>query len=133
MNLFASYANFKKDCAIHAYMVRLPTMLSANYDRSERYTPEQVIKSIELSTLPQDYKSYAVAMFCDRDAFERYYQTADAPWVYDEIRAKIARLHFRGYISFSVADVYSVSDACNSSSSSGCSSDSGSSDGGGGD
>ncbi len=32
MNLFASYANFKKDCAIHAYMVRLPTMLSANYD-----------------------------------------------------------------------------------------------------
>ena len=133
MNLFASYANFKKDNAIRSYLLRLPNILASNYGQSNIYTPEQVLRSVELSVLSQDYKSYAVAMFCDRDAFERYYQTAGEPWVYDDIRTKIANLHFNGYVHFSTADVYSVSDDCNSDSSSDCSSDGGSSDGGGGD
>lgn len=133
MNLFASYATFKKDNAIRSYIAKLPTILAISYGQSDLYTPEQVIRGIELSVLSQDYKSYAVAMFCDRQAFESYYQTAGEPWIYDDIRTKIATLHFNGYIYFSVADVYSVSDDCNSDSSADCSSDSGSSDGGGGD
>lgn len=133
MNIFARYATFKKDRAINSYIVRLPAILASSYGQSDNYTPEQVIKAIDLSVLAQDYKSYAVVMFCDRDAFESYYQTAGEPWIYYDISAKIANLHFNGYIYFSIADVYSVSDDCNSDSSSDCSSDGGSSDGGGGD
>lgn len=133
MNLFTSYANFKKDHAIRSYLIRLPAILALSYGQSDNYTPEQVIRVIELSVLSQDYKSYAVAMFCDRFAFENYYQTAGEPYIYDGIRAKIANLHFNGYVYFSVADVYMVSDDCNSDSGSDCSSDGGSSDGGGGD
>lgn len=136
MNLFTRYAQFKKDKAIRSYIIRLPALLALSYGHSDIYTPEQVIKSIELSSLPQDYKSYAVVMFCDREAFERYYQITDEPWIYDDLRAKIARLHFHGYIYFTVADVYRASDEGNSSATE-CSSDSGScdsgsSDGGGG-
>jgi len=91
---------FRKRRAMRAYRRQLGVKLRKRYGREKHYTPEQVRTTAISSNLGVDYLCFALAMYCDRDAFDAYHLAEGEACDYDAMRADIGNTYFGGDASF---------------------------------
>ena len=96
--------NWRRGRAIKSYARRLPRLLVKDYGGSEAYTPAQICASIRRHRLSPGFESYAVAMFSDRERFERFRIERSEPRNYDEMRGQVALTYFGGDSDFAAMD-----------------------------
>jgi hypothetical protein len=70
-----------KRIAIFRYRTKLGPALADRYGRRRRYTPPQVLTTIELHALNKSYAAYACVMYCSRQAYSAFVaQHASKPY-----------------------------------------------------
>jgi hypothetical protein len=79
----------KKRRALRAYRTQLATKLRKRYGRERYYTPEQVKRTTRDAGLSIDYVCYAMAMFCERDAFDAFHRAEGESCDYVAMRAEV--------------------------------------------
>ena len=99
--------NWRRGRAIKVYARRLPRLLVKDYGGSDAYSPAQIRASIRRHGLKADFESYAVAMFSDRERFERFRIEQGEPSDYDEMRGQAALASFGGGADFTTIDFLS--------------------------
>jgi hypothetical protein len=106
MNWLIKYIeSSRKRRAIRSYARRLPRLLAKDYGHSERYTPQQVRRTIERSGMNMDFSCYGIAMFSGREDFNQFHQSSGENCDYDIMRGEIAATHFNGNSDFTIADM----------------------------
>jgi hypothetical protein len=68
--LFRSY---RKRKALESYRHVLGPRLRATWGRREQYSPEEVVVTAATYHLSETFLCYALAMYCDRESFDRYH------------------------------------------------------------
>lgn len=68
--LFRSY---RKRKALESYRHVLGPKLRATWGRKEHYTPDEVVVTASTYHLSESFLCYALAMYCDRESFDRYH------------------------------------------------------------
>ncbi len=63
----------RKWLAIRSYRNGLRTMLRERYGAGPRYTPAQVLRTIDAGGFSANYACYAICMYCGREAFEAHH------------------------------------------------------------
>jgi hypothetical protein len=109
MTALVSYLrSFAKRRAIRSYTRRLPGLLVRDYGFSRSYTPLQVRRTVERSGLSVAYSCYAIAMFSDRDSFDRFHHATGEQCDYAGMRAEIADWQFHGNAGFTTTDIFAT-------------------------
>lgn len=72
----------RKWLALSSYKANLPSLLVQRYGRGRRYTPAQVLTTIQRHRLSERYAAYACAMFCSERAYSQFLtkQGATTDW-----------------------------------------------------
>jgi hypothetical protein len=110
MTFFGAYFRSRRERrAIREYARRLPRLLVRDYGFSRSYTAQQVKKTLEREGFDTEFIAQALAMFTDRDDFNKFYPEFGDSRFYDEVRAGIAETYFDGNPEFTVSDVFGLS------------------------
>jgi hypothetical protein len=95
----------RKRLAIRGYTRGLGRELRRRHGRRSNYTPAQVKQTIEDSGFCTVFMCYALAMYCDRDAFTEHHRNAGESCDYDAMRFEIGQQIFQGDTSFDASAV----------------------------
>lgn len=63
----------RKRRAIRAYRTELGTSLRARHGRKAHYTPEEVKGQLRAGRMSDEFRCYALAMYCDWRTFDAYH------------------------------------------------------------
>ena len=67
------WKGYRKRKALESYRHVLGPRLRGLHGRREHYTPKEVVAAARRDRLSDDYLCYAIAMYCDRQAFDAYH------------------------------------------------------------
>lgn len=88
--LFRSY---RKRKALESYQTVLRRRLRGTHGKRDHYDPHDVVATARFYGLSETYLSYALAMYCDRAAFDAYHTARGDASSYDrlwhELRASV--------------------------------------------
>jgi uncharacterized protein DUF6559 len=86
---------------VRCYARKLSAKLLERYGLATRYSPEQVVTTVQKCGFNKDWIRYALCMFCDYDDLAKSEAAAAAE--YAVIRTELAKRFFRG-ASFTAVD-----------------------------
>lgn len=117
--------NARKNKAIRSYLQQLPALLAKGYGMPELYTARQVRSTIERACMNLEHATYALAMFADRESFDRHHAETGEQCDYNTLRNVVIDRFLDGNRT---ARLYSVFAATGSGGEGACGADAGGGD-----
>jgi len=110
--MFKAIAKMKRDGQLRRnisdYLFHLRPALGSVYGKEEAYTPEQIMKVIKTGDFNVEDACYALAIWCSSDVFAAYHKEVGHECSFWELRETVAKLFFRGNVSFNNTDIERV-------------------------
>lgn len=128
------WRSYRKRKALRGYRTVLAKRLRGRYGAEKHYTPAQVEDTVRQCGLSGAFVCYALAMYCDRLAFDMHHAARGEACDYAAMRAELGARLFSGDTSFdgtTLTDDASIDAACDGGSFDGGSFDGGGFDAGG--
>ncbi|MBU1188901.1 MAG: hypothetical protein KKC01_07720 [Gammaproteobacteria bacterium] len=120
--------NARKNKAIRSYLQQLPALLVKDYGMSELYTARQVRSTIERAGMNLEHATYALAMFADRESFDRHHAETGKQCDYNTLRNEVIDRFLDGNSTINAAKLYTVFAATGSGGEGACGADAGGGD-----
>ncbi|VUD69442.1 hypothetical protein TDB9533_04812 [Thalassocella blandensis] len=90
------FSTIRKKRAIKSYIHRLGNDLYRRYGKSEKFTPEQVVKTIHDEGYNWRHICYAHSLYVSHERFDKWHKDQGEACDYHEMREEIANSHFGG-------------------------------------
>lgn len=95
----------KRYFAIGKYFWKLSQVLARRFGRKNYYEVAEVSKVAADEGFDMAFIAYAHAMFCQREAFDAYYEPLRVACTYDGLRRLVARRFFSGAMGFDALNI----------------------------
>lgn len=94
------WKSYRKRKALRSYRSVLGQRLRGRFGTRRHYTPAEVGETARLYGLNELYLCYALAMYCERTAFDLHHAERGEACDYDAMRAEVGERLFAGDTSF---------------------------------